>query len=1064
METNNPGDLLVYKASAGSGKTFTLVKEYLSIALQSDNAFKHILAITFTNKAANEMKERILKNLRELSDPKKYSREASNLYIRPRLIEQLQCTDIILSKKAAAVLSNMLHNYSDLAILTIDSFLHRIVQTFASDLELPVGFDTDTNINKLYQQALDLVVDQAGRDDKLTKVFNHYQKYQVKSEKSWDIAPSLFKFFTGNITSDENIKLLESLTELNTDDFIEVGESAGKALQYIESQFQNTAKKFKNIADNYHLTNDDFYNKGNGILAHIGKLSTGKEVFPKTETVYFKKALEGTLANKNTTNAGLIEQHATEMLDILNELVSLKERYQSRYILILAMRDNIYPLSLQNEIFKTAETIKHENRMVYIADFNRKIGKVVQSEPIPFIFERVGEWYNYIMIDEFQDTSLMQWQNLLPLVDNALSGGHKSMIVGDAKQAIYRWRGGNASQFSELPELPREFDSNVTLFRQENLRNHYHEEHLQSNFRSKREIIEFNNWFFEKAKQHLPDSQKDIYAHHSQKFNPSNFGGSIKVELTPYSHQEDEYHALVFDSIQQALEKGFRYKDMAILVRTNATGSAVATFLTAKKIPVFTAESLLISKSRDVQFLLALIRCREDAQNREDAFTILNYLTKLIPGFDASIAWKKLIFHDTKENPVWNFLKNLFPELLKNNSTRSLFDITEHFIHIFIPQANRNAYIRYFLEEVYRFGENSRSNSFIEFWEERKDKASLEFSEGIDAVSIMTIHKSKGLEFPVVILPVCDSRFKISNDKFSCQPPEEVSDLLKKFNFIYFNAKKDLIETSLSDIYNEEVALSMADNVNLLYVAMTRASDRLHIICSNKKFCEKGQLPGFNGLMSEMVVMVCSEHDSFDKETAVLYIELTENKTIADNTENSSLQMDASSRFTCIDWRNAVTLSAPSMQQMEEGERNARAVGVLVHQLLATIHHSNDLDKAIKDASENGTIGINETTEIRDILLSVLTHPELKQYFTGGYHTLNEREIITPEGNTYRPDRVVTNGKSATIIDYKTGKESAHHKAQIAQYGNLLQRMGYDTEKKILIYINENAAPKVIYC
>lgn len=1058
MKTENSGEMLVYKASAGAGKTFTLVKEYIALALRYKDAFKHILAITFTNKAANEMKERVIKNLKELANPEEYSDSPTNKFIRPWLLDELQCSDKVLSLKASETLSNILHNYTDLSILTIDSFMQRILKTFASDLEIPIGFETETDTETLYQEAMEMVIAQAGRDENITKAMDNYVKFHIDSDKTWDISRSLLQFFSGRINSDENVKLLESLQKYEVNDFLSISKACGAAEKVIENAMRDEASKIIKICRDNGLVLADFHYGKTSIISQIEKIDSGKQIFLVINT-RFADAMEDKIAAKKNPNGKkeIIESLGEEIKEILIELERLGNELMPRYILIQSMKSNLYPLSLQNEVYKIVNQIKKENRLVYVSDFNREIGKVVQEEAIPFIYERVGEWYNHVMIDEFQDTSLMQWHNLLPLVENALSAGRKSMIVGDAKQAIYRWRGGNARQFSELPNLPQEFDSPFDDERAMTLKTHYQEKHLESNYRSKREVIEFNNWFFEQAKPFIPDSQRHIYNHHNQKFSEDNTGGVVDVRFTAHGKNDDEFYIQMEDLIDEIKGSGFEYHDIAILVRSNAFASKIASALTSSDIPVITAESLLLSGSRKVQFMVSLIRCTIQPENRIDAMAILQYLEQINPSISSVKDFSTLIFGATPENPVWRVLRKHYPDIEPNPEKLSLYDLAEHLITVFIPAYHRDAYLRHFLNEIFNFSKaDSNRHNFFEYWEKRSTKASLDVSEGINAISISTIHKSKGLEYPVVILPVAGERFKLSSDKISCEVPDEIKDISDDMEYLYFSMKEDLETTSLAPIYDGEKEASMIDNVNILYVAMTRASKRLSIICQSKSLIEKGKKPEYKGNMGDLIVNVCTSHPDYNTEDYTLFINPNEGALDREEKHEEAAIIDTENKMECNMWRNVVTLSSPAVKMAMEHERSARDTGLLIHSILSKIDTIEDLHPVIEKEVETGNVLHDEKENIQQQIKRIISHPELERYYSNEGQILNEREIIRPDHSAYRPDRVVLFDKKAVVIDYKTGEEKKSHKKQIAEYGALLEEMGYEVEKKILIYINQD--------
>lgn len=1066
---------MVFKASAGAGKTFALVREYLYLALRERNAFRHILAITFTNKAANEMKERIIGNLRELSQQDQYPETAANSYIRPWLMEQLGWDEERLNRQAQNTLSAILHHYSDLAVMTIDSFMQRILKSFASDLNIPINFDTDTDTESLYREAVELLISRAGQDRTITTILEKYLAQHIDSDKAWDISSSLLHFFSGRLHSDENTALFTSMETFSPEDFQQIEARCHKRAKFIEATIKETANRFVALCHEHLLSEEDFLDKKRSVYTQIKKCTQGKkELFIRPDNKNIRKALEGQFTSKRANKGGekndIVEHLAPELTRILTHLMELTEELQPQYLLIQSILKNLYPLSLLNEINKIARQIKQEKRLVYLSDFNREISRVVQHEAVPFIYERVGEWYHHLIIDEFQDTSLLQWHNLLPLVENTLSSGKKSIIAGDAKQAIYRWRSGNAKQFSDLPALPPEFNTPFDRERAQTIRRTYNESHLKNNYRSKKEIITFNNWFFEEARRYIPPAHQKSYEHHQQCYNEENAGGAVKVQFTSFGKEDREFYTQIEEAIKEALEEGRQYREMAILVRENAFAAAIAATLTEANLPVITADSLLLKDSQKVQFILSLIRCSMEPQNRVDALNVLFFLSEQNQTLNPVTDFKRLHFSRATTNPLWRFLQGHYPALGSDLERMTLYDLTEHLISTFIPPGERDAYLRYLLNEIFNFAkQNNHKEQFFTHWENRSSKASLETSEGIDAITISSIHKAKGLEYPVVILPLAQSRFRISNEKKICPVPEIIRDLTGEVSHFYFNLEKALENTPLNEVYQEERELSITDNINILYVAMTRASQSLYLLCQMSAPPKKTAGGAFKGGISELVEKVCTTHEAYDETQQQLLI-LPESPPRKPHPQQETAStapsiriLDTQNRIACNNWHHAIALSSPTLGRAVEERRSARDTGLLIHRILSRITVSEELFSAVLQEVNSGNILPKEREAITKQIIQIVTHPELAPFYQEGCTILNEREILTPEGKTYRPDRVVLSPKRAVIIDYKTGEEKPSHKAQINEYGDLLHAIGYEVTKKILVYIQPAGNPKILY-
>ncbi len=517
MEKN----FIVYRSSAGSGKTFTLVKAYLKLALSDDAprplAYKKILAITFTNKAAAEMKLRIIEALQQISENKS----------KGKLLTEMLCAEIgidttLLQKRARTTLSEILHNYSDFSVSTIDSFTHKIVKTFAFDLKLPVNFSIETNTAEFYKKVVMALMSKIGESAELTDLLIQYSSNNAVDNTDWDPEKKLLEF--AEIIQKENAEAnLLKLKDISKEQLKEIQ----KKLFVYTSGFKKRLKekgeealeliKSKNLND-----------------AHFNYQKTGPQnVFNKWVNFEFDSIAdligarlpEAVAKNKwhnNKNSAGenaALESITPQLNTIATETINFLKENNQRYSLYNLLEKNIYSIILVNELQQISEEFRAEEQIVFISEFNSKISKIVSEEPAPFIYERLGERYTNYLLDEFQDTSTLQWLNLLPLVDNSLANGRFNLIVGDGKQSIYRWRNANVQQFNSLPELAGASEHEILSERQTNLKQNFKAEVLDTNYRSLQQVVEFNNDVFDFLPQHyLTDNFKSIYAHQNQKW------------------------------------------------------------------------------------------------------------------------------------------------------------------------------------------------------------------------------------------------------------------------------------------------------------------------------------------------------------------------------------------------------------------------------------------------------------------------------------------------------------------------------------------------------------------
>lgn len=1055
----------IYKSSAGSGKTFTLVKEYLALALNDDSnppqSYRHILAITFTNKAAAEMKERIIKALKELclEDYTLLSGGTKTLLAELKkhkiLNKHQQSDDFLIRKRANKVLSAVLHNYSDFAIGTIDSFVHKIVRTFAFDLKIPMAFDLEMDADKLLTHAIDLLIAKIGTDEKLTKALVEFTESKTDDEKSWHIENDLL-YFAKNLLNEEGAVYIEKLRQLSVDDFFTIKDTIKIEVNKFEAIIIKEAKLASESIKNNGLTAKDFYQGDKGIAGYFDKLAKGNINYISPNSYVQATAGEDKwYSGKTTTEAkSNIDALKNGLLDCFNNIQILKEESYSEYILFQLINKTIYSLAVLNEIEKLLNEYKVENNILHISEFNKLIAKIVLNEPIPFIYERLGEKYNNYLIDEFQDTSVLQFQNLLPLIDNSLAGSHFTMLVGDGKQAIYRWRGGEVEQFAMLPQIFAHNDNPLVLEREQALIRNHNPQVLDKNYRSKREIIEFNNAIFRTLSNKLNPKYQRIYDTLEQGFRPENNGGYVQVEFLESEKEElrEQNLGRTYQIIQELVEQNFQLKDIAVLVRKNTDGSDVANYLTQHAIPVISSDSLLLSNSTEVNFIYSLLRYLNNSSDSISQAEILNFLVSSKRIANTTI---DTLLAETNQTHFIVFIKKVCPEFNINAlSKMALYELSEELIRLFKLNSTPNAYLQFYLDEVlnYTLKQNNNLNDFIDYWEEKKEKASLIVPQGMNAVTIMTIHRAKGLEFPVVILPFSNGRVEkgkkhlwinIENEKIS----QMVSALVP--------ATESLMETPYGELYEEEKNKSLLDSLNVLYVALTRPEERLYIL-TGKPSKDSSKL----GTVSDMFAYYYQTKGEWQEGKAI-YNFGEEVPHVSNKNSDITLNLKLET-FNSNHWRDNIKMrtAASSIWSLEATE-NKKMYGVMMHTALAKVKSAEDIDSAVHSMFTEGLITSEEKEDLFIKLTNILMLPELKAHFSKGLIIRNEAEISTLAGEFFRPDRVILNKNNAVIIDYKTGGEASSHKKQILNYADLLGEMGYNVTEKLVVYIEEE---KVVSC
>lgn len=1050
----------VYKSSAGSGKTFTLVKEYLSIVLKNPANFKLILAITFTNKAAAEMKSRVLQSLELLAeyDSLNDKRKSKIKDMYTALINKgLNHNEIV--RNSQITISNIIHYYNYFSIGTIDSFTHKIVKTFAFDLKMPLKFDVELDKQSLINQAVELLISNIGNDHDLTKFMLKFANSFVEDETKADIKNRLIKL--AEILFDEDSQeYLKTLQNLNFNDFSKIIDEISNKKKNIENNIANYAKDCLELISSANIDINSFYQKKSGLGEYLKKISTKKINKPNS---YVKETLEADKWYSNATpenEKANIDSIKNQLQEKAAYVVSYIYNNYDNYIFIEETLKNIYSLSLLNELKKILVQISHYDNVVHISEFAKSINEIINNEPIPFIYERIGERYKHFLIDEFQDTSVLQWQNLLPLIDNSLSENNFNMIVGDGKQAIYRFRNGEVEQFALLPHIYRKEEFKYINDRENSLIRNYKEENLITNYRSKSKIVEFNNLFFEFMVKNLNlDFITKVYNNHYQEFRPSNEGGGVLINFIDYQNK-NKYWDCTFEEILKCIEKqisdGFQYKDITILCLSNSQAYYIANYLNDKSVKVISGDSLLLIASSKVRLIVALLKYMI---NSFDAINNANIIQLFYEIFheNNNDDFGNNILEISKNNNIFNlddfFKKFNFDFKNLNLSVLSLYELCEKLITILNFDKEPNPYLMFFMDAVYNYSvkRNNTSEDFINWWDDKKNNLSLKNSSSINAVTVMTIHKSKGLEFPVVIYPFADQTPKKTKKYVWVKVNEDISTNLP-YSLISLTKKTDEIESL--PYYKEESDKSKLDLLNAVYVALTRASERLFIFTRNFDKIEDSKNNNSSFNLSKMLKKF-AENAKIDKIDDKIYCfgnfssksETLESKNLL-SLELKSYAADS------INKKMNISKISPDYWNAQNPEMY-RNFGSNIHEILAKSDSSDEIPKLIDSYVNSGKINITEKNNYADILSKLFHNPTFQSIVKSSIFDIKEAEIIQPDGKVIRPDRIIGNNENTYIIDYKTGNKSPNHIKQLENYKKAVIEMGYKNVKLLLVYIKD---------
>ncbi|MES2679120.1 MAG: UvrD-helicase domain-containing protein [Bacteroidota bacterium] len=1035
-------NFVVYKSSAGSGKTFTLVKEYLRLALFDEKKlnynYKRILAVTFTNKAATEMKSRVVDALNKIAY------DEALPYVGELLSNELGLSAKQLKSRARIVLSQILHHYSDFSIGTIDSFTHKIVKTFAHDLKLPVNFNIELDTESFYEKVISTLFSLVGEDEYVSKLLKEYVLEKAEDNAGWDPEKQIREFarLLQKENSEDYLNLLKKFEghelEAFRKQFLDYA-------NYYKSTIKKEAQKALDLIRNNNLTDGDFNYKSSGPQNFFKKCLDNSIDFETLQTGRFADAVKNNKwAAKDSINTEVIEKITPQLNAIGNTLIDFIAANYNYFSLCDALSRQMVPLMLLKKIEEIGLEKKTDERLVFISEFNHKIFEVIHHEPTPFIYERLGERYQHYLLDEFQDTSSLQWQNILPLLDNSLSNGWFNLIVGDGKQSIYRWRNANVQQFAALPVIENLNQNPLIEERALSLERNFEGKVLEMNYRSLKNIVNFNNTLFEFLSEGLlVNHYKTIYESQAQKIKNTSETGYITVNTGKEDADalDDFTCALIRDQINGALADGFSYKDICILSRKNYHGNVIAGYLVEQKIPVVSSDSLLLKNNFAINTILCYLRYMVNNQDMVSAAAVVNFIFK--SGQITEQEFHVCLTRLSANTPLPEILKSYGIQLdTEEAGLANLLDNCISIINALGLNQHHYHYIRFFLDEVNEFlvTKNSNISAFFDWWEIRSNKASMIIPDNTNAVKIMTIHASKGLEFPVVIVPYCNWALYKSNESWVHVKHDKVN-LPVAVIGLSEKAKDMGFELELETEKQEQVL----DNLNMLYVAFTRAVERLHIITTASAGNKQKTVSDW--IMNFLNTNYQTGAENFYE------IGIRSKKQLDEHHKNpESFPLDALDFSTS---KNVVRIK-PAYLNNTGAVLEAKQQGIAMHWILSKIRTMADLDNALYAGQLEGVISKKDIAPLKIKLSQLIQHPQLAKGFQPGANCKLEAELVTQNGELLRPDRIIFTDTETLLIDYKTGKEN--NKAyfrQMVQYESALLNMGYPNVKKLLVYIDD---------
>jgi ATP-dependent exoDNAse (exonuclease V) beta subunit len=1028
--------LEVLSASAGSGKTFRLVQTYLKLLTSSTGTkFEQILAMTFTNKAAQEMKERILEALETLAFPEKGTEEEQQKAFR-----FIQTTSETTGKSAPELqemakksLSNILHNYGEFKIQTIDKFSLQLIRSFSRDLDINDHFEVIMREDELLERVVDQMLGNIGKPgfEKLTHYTLNYAKTNIEDGSSWNFRKELLSF-SKILTNEGNQSFVQQI--LNDEYSKEGFEAIRQRLKSLKDEMQHHQLALYAEFEKEALTADELPGKSTGIFSYWSRLKKlNGEFFAASKTnlelLYDGKGLkpEHRFPDQLRQSTIAYDERAKE---IFEEQFYLKRQSAS-----------YYNLALLQYIANELEEMKQAENIILISDFNKMIAQLLEFEDANYVYERLGNRFNHFLLDEFQDTSRLQWLNIIPLLHNSIAQGNKNLIVGDPKQAIYRFRNGVVEQFVALPGIYNpEQQPERELVSQFFIKNG-HKAPLDDNWRSHKNIVEFNNAFFQAGKNELGDLS--LYYSDVKQNAKGKDGGYVRFDFVDKDDAEAEEH-FILTAIRQCEADGFKRGDICLLARNGKHGNRWAKLLTQapENYKVVSDDSLSIGADKTVQLFIHYCHIRRNSSNRTP-----------------QLQFASAFFALKKENPIESlkpywvdgkvgaldfeaFLTAIFPDKASFwFSYENLYDLGQQFIRLINHTELSNPYLHHLMEMLHeydmQFGPDIRG--FLEFWDNQGSAQTVQIADSGDAIRIMTAHKSKGLEFPVVLLPDLNLEIKL-RDKFFVESPFG--------GLIYTTLPKENVPPSILAIRNQELQKILLDEFNLLYVACTRPKVRLYGLITLPKD-DKKEI--HNNTVNNVLY----------KQFPAVHATLKDSKLDAScfefgrpEREQESTEEKSTHEFRAVNISDTLWFPEISLNKNEKDEFLSPEMrfGRQLHDVLASCNSSEEIAAVINEKHSKGEIEAAFIPEIKQKTEEIFAHSIMQDLIKNATSILNEQDLICDVSTILRPDKLFITENKCKVLDYKTGKQENKHVRQVKQYMETLCSMGFAEVEGMLLY------------
>ena len=1108
--------LTVYRASAGSGKTFTLAVEYISLLVKDPENYQHILAVTFTNKATQEMKMRILSQLYGIAN----SLQSSQQYFN-KVKEKANMPDAVIRNNARAALTLLIHRYNNFRILTIDAFFQQVLRNLAHELGQTANLRVDLNNEEITEKAVDQMIESLEKGQPVLQWISTYINNSIEDDNGWNIIGKI-KTFGTNIFKDfykaHEANLKEQLS--NADDFKVYETTLRKRRNDIRKTFNSKARSILNEIKNANLDIPSNYRSG------LYKYLTDSAIAPLTNKPLKAGVLKANESPQNWTSSKCakadkqqIQTLAAEVLSAqLSELIAYNNDNWNEFQSIQLTLSHLSELRLLHAIADAVDNLTKDTNRFMLSNTQALLKELIADSDTPFIFERIGARLKHVMIDEFQDTSTIQWQNFQVLLANCMAQElSQNLIVGDIKQSVYRWRQGD---WGILNNIEKSFAHQKIRL-----------ETLDYNYRSEKRIIDFNNAFWEQcvantAKEVAQDDAEKAeivqkaYEDVAQKTHKTTENGFVKISLYPSKSMKEAVLEELIETIKELFNNGYGGKNqskIAILVRSKSNIQDIVNALLqsfGNEINIVSDEAFRLDASLSVNIIVSamhLLTHPDDVLTRGKLVKLYNQevLKKPLTDTDLLVSINESNNIDTKnidkkerrklatEQQMAKLNSQLPPEYVANRELLlglPIVDLVDKLFMLFgLDQLEgQSSYICTLYDTLNDFLKDHTADidDFINEWENSLSSKTIQ-SDEIEGIRIMTIHKSKGLEFDNVIIPFCSWEMEKKGTLW-CETKNKPAPY-NKLPLLPIDFSRDkLIGTVFEDDYKEEHFQNIVDNLNLLYVAFTRASKNLFVfgLRQGKTTLDniaKGTPPGNRSYAIELALKQVSEQlqgsllsfpDDIGSEIHFEYGTLAPETHEKEHAvaENPFLIKPDKHIVSIATYPQAATFKQSNKsiefvkgEDIDPSDRTRYIkIGNVLHQLFSTIYTTADIPTRLNELEQQGIIYNDEITsaQLRTRIEDAITNPQVQEWFSKRWQLYNECTILeynkdTNEMEEHRPDRVMTDGKEFVVVDFKFGKEREEYKKQVQQYMEILIRMGHKKVSGYLWYVVKNNVVEV---